>query len=353
VSTSIDTARRLLRDADPLTADVEQPLLARRKSLSVPNDVVLDRPARGPAGRGSSSRRRRWLLPVAAAAAVVVVGSVAAVVHGRHDGPPTAVATSQHPAPSHHDQAVRAVTDLLALLPVLPGAVPIDQPPVTALGQPFESAGTENLIDQARLWTAPGTVEQAMAYVKAHAQPRLVVSVVESSHGGNTPAVSGVTLDPVAGYPSDAFAELSGIVTIVAYRGGVAMRADAQAVWLPERTAAQQIPAGVTAVDVVVERGTRAVTVRRTLTGEAARSLARLVNGLPTLSPGTRFCPAYHFGFTDVLTFRGVGSPIAVTAEVGGCQSVQVGGAAGPLLEAGGLDAAVLRALGLPSNYGD
>jgi hypothetical protein len=247
---------------------------------------------------------------------------------------------------------VRAVTDLLALLPVLPGAVPIDQPPVAALDQPFESAGTQNLVDQGRLWTAPGTVAQATAYLKAHARPRLVVSTVESSHGGNAPAVSGVTFDPVDGYSSDAYSGLTGIVTVVAYRGGVAVRADAQAAWLPERAAAEQIPADVTAVDVVVDRGTRAATVRRTLTGDAARSLARLVNALPTQPPGTRFCEAEVAGFIDVLTFRGSGSPIVVTAQVSGCASVQVGGAGNPPLEAGGLDAAVLRALGLPANYG-
>jgi hypothetical protein len=349
MSTSIETARRLLREADPLTPDVEQALLARRTPLAAPAEITAGHSE----GRGVPPHRRRWLLPLAAAVAVVAIGTTAAVIQRRSDNASTVNGSSQHPFVSHRYLATRAINDLLKLIPVLPGARAVDHAPVPALDEPFQSPGTTNVIDQKRWWTAPGTVADAIAYVKAHVAAPLLAEGSVSGSGGVGPALDGLILGLVE-HRSDAYTGLQLLFSVVAYGDGVAVRVDSQAVWLPERTAAEQIPADVTEVDIVVDRGTHAATVRKTLAGDAARSIAQLVNSLPTANPGARSCPMDP-GFTDVLTFRGAGPTIVVTATVGGCASVQVGTPNGtqPTLDgAVRVDAAVTRALGLPTDYG-
>jgi hypothetical protein len=94
--------------------------------------------------------------------------------------------------------------------------------------------------------------------------------------------------------------------------------------------------------------------VRRSLGGTDARRLAAVVDGLGVSTPGEFSCPI-DFGWIDTLTFHSASGDVAVRAAPGGCEPVTVGlrSEHNPVLSGGGtVDRAVLRALGLPDNYG-
>jgi hypothetical protein len=105
---------------------------------------------------------------------------------------------------------------------------------------------------------------------------------------------------------------------------------------------------------VVLDRDGAATTVRRTLDAAHARSLAALVNRLPVFGPGVYHCPAYR-GWTDMLTFHSPGGELRVVSQTGGCGGVSVGPASAHNTALRGgevVDRALLRALGLPRDYG-
>ncbi|MGZ6917446.1 MAG: hypothetical protein ACXVG8_18970 [Oryzihumus sp.] len=132
----------------------------------------------------------------------------------------------------------------------------------------------------------------------------------------------------------------------------MAVRADAEAVWLPRRTAAEHIGALVS-LDVTVRRPGMAPTVHRTLTGHRARRLADIVNHLAVRSPGLSSCPNDP-GYTDVLVFHVDGPDVVVRADATGCATVQltVSHRGQPSLQGGSaVDAAVSKALHLPTAY--
>lgn len=157
----------------------------------------------------------------------------------------------------------------------------------------------------------------------------------------------------IEGQDTDAYSELSLVMAVAPDGHGVAVRADAEAVWVPGRTPAEHIPTDVRSVAVTLRRPGRAPTVHRVVTGRGARALANVINRLPAWPPGTYNCPA-DFGFVDALVFEVPGPDIAVHADITGCGivSVAVGGRSQPALsDAGRVNDVVVKVLGLPSKY--
>jgi hypothetical protein len=156
------------------------------------------------------------------------------------------------------------------------------------------------------------------------------------------------------GPDTTAYRQLTLVMAVTRHGRGVAVRADAEAVWLPRRTAAEHIDAAtLTSVDVTVTRPQLAPTVHRTLSGHRARVLATVVNHLPVRTPGIYHCPA-DLGHVDTLVFHGHGPDVVVRADATGCTTVQVtvSGRRQPLLQGGStLDKVVVKALGLPEAY--
>src|SRR5262249_42284936 len=75
-----------------------------------------------------------------------------------------------------------AAQNELALAPVLPGAVEVFSSPTRALDDGF----TDMVIDVNRWWTAPGTVDGAVAYLQGHPPPTMVAGGIGRSSGGGT-----------------------------------------------------------------------------------------------------------------------------------------------------------------------
>jgi hypothetical protein len=306
------------------------------------------------AGDSRRAHRRRVLAPALAAAAVVAVAvGVLLAVHqpgGQRD------ADRATGSVSPRDTTEQVVARLLAGAPTVPGARAVDNSPTDALDQPMEEPASPSLIRRTDLWTAPGTTGAALEYIRSHLSPGFTPNG-SSSWGGTGPAVQGLSFDASGRrwQRSGLYTGLELLVSVTPFGGGVAIRVDAEAMWLPQRGVDQRIPLSVGSVNVVVDRYDSAPTVHRTLGAANARSLAATVNHLAMYPPVVRHCPMDR-GFTDTLIFHAVRADIVVRADVDGCSSVTVrvnGHQSGPTLQGGGaFDQAVTRVLGLPREYG-
>lgn len=307
------------------------------------------------ANAAARARRRHRLAPALAAAAVIAVA--AGVLLTLHRPAPKAHPDQPAAADSPQLITLRAVERLLAAAPDVPGATPLDSSPTAALDQPGSSPASPNVIRRTRWWTAPGSPAAALQFFRTHQPAGVTASGTSSATGGGGPTVQGLSFSASGTQwrrPA-AYTELELLVSVTPLGSGVAIRVDADAIWLPQRTADQNIPLSVSAVDIVVARSGSAPTVRRTLGAATARSLATVVNHLPPATPGGISCPMDR-GFTDTLVFHDRRNLVTVRAEVGGCGPVIVlvsGRTDGPILQqANVLDHAVTNALGLPPNYG-
>jgi hypothetical protein len=335
--------------------DLDERLAQVLRDAVPPPPRVLDATAiRSHASAGA--HRRRMLAPLLAATAVVaIVAGVALAVHQtRTSGRPSADGDRRTGPVSPRAATERIVERLLAAAPTLPDATAVEHSPVAALDQPASTPASTNLIRRTRWWTASGNIAAALQFFQDNAPAGLAVGGSSSS---NAPVVQALTFDAIGRQwrrPA-VYTELELEVTVTRLDGGVAIRVDAMAIWLPRRVSNQRIPLSVRSVDVVVDRHGSAATVRRTLGRRDARSLATLINRLAVLTPGPRYCPMNR-GFTDTLTFHAQRGDIVVRADVDGCATltVQVNGVRrGPVLQGGRVvDRAVTRFLDLPANYG-
>jgi hypothetical protein len=303
-------------------------------------------------------RRRRYLAPALAAAAMVAVAVPVAVLVNHDAGTPVAQQTPTKPPPTAstpHDPKAAAIGTAQAAIDgatVLPGASRLAHSPLALLNHPPSIPGAQH-VQRTRFWTAPGTVDAAIAYLQRHPPAGFRLNGSGSAGGPGVPANG--ELDFQAGKYS------SLLYNVVADHGGVAVRADAQVLWAPARSPADTVPTSVNSVDVVVVRQNSlthqgAPTVQRTLTGVAAQSLSDIVNRLPRAVPVVHIsCPAMLGGtkWYDRLVFHSSGATVVVVDDMTGCPTIEfTAGHRKPILLAGDLNKAVLHALGLPDGYG-
>ena len=322
--------------------------------------IMLDSAALMPAG----VPRRRYVPRLVAAAAVLAVAVPAAVLVDRGSSAPSPssrqMAGPTAPEPADPRQAaIRTAETILATAPVPSGARRADSPPMAALKRPSEIPGAQHVL-RTRFWTAPGTVTATISYLNWHPPAGMRKS------GSGTSSGPGMRPNQSIDFHADTVRSLQYVV--VAYRGGVAIRADAVVLWAPRRVRADSIPVSVTAVDVLVVRQDPqlhqgAPTVRRTLTGAPARDLAEFVNRLPRAIP-THYtsCPAELGGerWFDRLVFHGHGPDATVLVNMVGCASttLRVGNRRPIQLSqsysgaVGNIDNTITTTLGLPRDYG-
>lgn len=316
----------------------------------------------GPETAQSARPGRRYLAPLISGGAVLAVAiSLAVGLHhnaardSSRDGANPAVRQPADP----HEAAIRTAQTIIATAPTPPGASQVDQSPLAALNQPAETPGAQH-VQETRFWTAPGSVADAISYLSAHLPQNMRSDGGGSLSGPDIPTTR--TLDFQAGD----FRSLE--YSVVSYRGGIAIRADARVLWAPRRSPADTVPGSVSSVDVLVLRQNPqlhqgAPTVRRTLTGTAARALSNFVNLLPRAVPtGYISCPADIGGerWSDELVFHSGGPSARVEVNLAGCASATfaIGHRKSIQLSftypgaIAGIDRQILSALGLPANYG-
>lgn len=220
---------------------------------------------------------------------------------------------------SNKSIAWRKLRRVLAQAPVLPGGRAVRHSPVPALDKAPQTIGSPNFLEVTGWWTAPGTVSEALDYLRGHPPAGLRAS------GHGTFTSPGVVVETLLfdGQPTGAYNQLTLVVAVTPRGDGVAVRVDAEAAWLPRRTAAEHIDGTLTSVDVSVTRPGVAPTVHRTVRGRRAQMLATVVNQLPVQPPGAFSCPIDR-GYTDTLLFHVDGPDVLMRAEVEGCGTVQV-----------------------------
>jgi hypothetical protein len=378
MKTSLSTALRLLREADP----------ARGLPPFTPSDqyahpqALVDIGERPAVAAPTRTRRRSAWLPITAAAASVLAvaglttwllqpparGRSADIVSGcaastpavgRNGipvaqpsfGPTGTVGCSDDP---HFAETLALVEHTLSTVPAPPDGTRTPLAPTPGLGAPELVRGDGNLIDRAAFWTAPGSPAETIAYYKAHPPTGMTITVSGDASDRRTQH------QYVVFAPPDASA--NGIwvqFTVEAAGTGVGLRVDVSAIWVPTKPPSAYL-GPVDSVDVTVTRpgfipnqkSWGAPTVRRTLSGATAQALSAAVDALPMATNATRYCPADH-GFVDDLVFHATTRTIHVVGEASGCFGVTVTIDGGPPVWLdGSIDKAVLAALGLPATYG-
>lgn len=265
---------------------------------------------------------------------VVAAVAVAYVMSGcAHSAAPTAVSAPRAPRPSPlaaspagvapaAGAAPRAAAErvshrLLNALAVPPGAVRVHAPPV---GSQEQQAALEpesgNLVDSTAWWTLTLTQPAALAWLRAHRPAGTVEGLRASDDDGGHPVV----VDN--GLASQQYEAPSLVLSLAPFgRTGSALRADAEVVWDPDRTAAEHMPtaAGTTLTLAYRRTATGPYGNRRVIGGVRAGQLARAFNALRTLPPRTSTC-----GAGDGVSFE-LTSPAGLSAETSSaCELVYV-----------------------------
>jgi hypothetical protein len=291
---------------------------------------------------------------LAAASVAVALAGCGSQVAGAPGGPAsTGSASTRSHVASPRQRADADAARIIADFPRPPGAVRTGL--IASLTSPGVGIGIGDVATQTRWWRVSGTPQAVLAWVHAHLAAGFTPAGSGSSSDGSVQTQADMySLPPVPGVlPQRAL-----VVTAVAYQGQTALRVDAQVVWLPARSAAERIPAGVRAVTVTPvfgsNRNARLDRLDRAFTVTDPARVARIValaNGLTVYPPGVFSCPV-DFGGAMRLTFltrsgltrsgltrsgltRSGGRVLAqFTAEYGGCGgvSVSIGGKARPEL---------------------
>jgi hypothetical protein len=296
--------------------------------------------------RGTADERHTV---IRAAAAVAVIGCLAgcasvayrpAAAGGRPASSSDARAASARgvPAAGTPAEAEAEARQLLAMLVLPRGAQRLPQRPVpSAVSQPGQYLGAG--LDLYRIFRLPTSMEAAQHFVRAHLPPALTSSGSGWGSQDGVPDFETLTADvrPRAVPPGIDIAQLEYTIAPAA-DGGSLLRADAQIIFFPARSAAEYLnPAGIRWVTVST---TGPDPVSRTITSrpEVGR-LARLLDGEHAFPLGlVHSCPA-DLGPSYQLTFTPVSaSQTTVVVDPGNCLSdgVLAGGVRQPgLLDAG------------------
>lgn len=155
----------------------------------------------------------------------------------------------------------------------LPGdAIAAACPPTADLGQmPEITASPGFLVDRAQWWTSARSPAEVLAYVAQH-PPTGTIRAAAGQITGLQFAGYDLTTDP----PTSSGTQI--LVTVTPLGSGSGIRIDADAIWIPTKTAAETVPLNVNSVDVTQLH--RPTPIHKTLRGAAARSIATALNRL-------------------------------------------------------------------------
>lgn len=199
--------------------------------------------------------------------------------------------------------------------------------------------GNANLVDVSRFFRLPQSPGVVYAFLHAHVPPG--TKFVGDGSGfvpksGSEQDVSYSLTSPPAGIEQDNMLDVN---LVAGSRGGTVLRADAEVVWYPARSAAEFIRAArfrvVTVTAGYYIRPQRYVSRTETFTSPAVISrLARLLNGLHAIAPATILCPD-HSAQVGVRFATAPGRRAIVVVSPASCVSdlVTVRGKPQPALE--------------------
>jgi hypothetical protein len=284
--------------------------------------------------RHRQSRHTRLLIAGVSVAVVVIAAGAAAMgqrAFGRSTTTPVSGVTPSAATPgTSREQITRdAMHALLAQVALPPGSAMATAAPVPMLTAPAVTQASTNMIDVSGWWTTPGTVEGTVTYLKAH-PPTGTTGIGIASSGSPNDMAQAVIFYTA---PTHDYADPQLIVTVSADAGQVAVRADAQAIWRPMRSAAETLTvATITAGSAESSGiGDSPSGSSATLTKSQVRQLGPLLNGLDTAAPRDRFCPSATT--TRTLKFDTTTGPVQFDLTTCGNVIVTAGGVQQPALQ--------------------
>lgn len=237
---------------------------------------------------------------------------------------------------------------LLALVQPPSGSEERDDSPVSIEDDPPQTTDTDDIVNLTSWWVVPMAPADVLAYFSDHGVGDLDLGGTGTA-GGPDPT-DDMNYDMFDGRAKPGINSETVLITVASDgHDGAAIRADAQVVWLPARTAEETIPADLDRLDVSAYVGNPDDELgHETLTGQAARDLVQIINDLPTALRGVHGC-----GPDVGYTLRVVAGPLVFVDDVA-CRDIVVtsDGRAQPLL-AGSEEFvhAVASSLGLPDRY--
>jgi hypothetical protein len=237
-------------------------------------------------------------------------------------------------------EAAYIANALLPLVTLPTGATQVTGPPTPQLTAAPESEMTKRMAVAHTFYTVPGSIDSVLAFVQTH----LPAGFTSQGGGsGGSPYTADVLL---VGAATPAFEQPWLMVSAAQDGGLIGVRVDSQVVWLPVRTAAENIPATVSGA-TLVNQGTGPAAKTVTLDATQARTLAAIINALPTASDAEHGCPPITSYAT--LTFASTPKIVVTDSACGvGLDPGDGGGVQLGLSDSGVLQDAVNRLLGLP-----
>ena len=327
--------------------------------------AALRRASRTAAARHAVAAIRTVAVTVAAAVALAACGSVVAPpASGPRSSPggtprasatrsapatPSAAASPGPPAGSRAEAAALARL-MLSRLRLPPGArrLPPGPLPPSLSQSATEIVGAAASLDQHQLFALTQPMDAAAAFLAAQVPPGL-----SPGGTGEGSGPSGVTMREVSDMVRSLPAGIAGaqlvLMVVPATSGGSLLRADAQVIWYPSRTAAEYIdPARYHVLSITVSVfGRRPHTVHTVVTSRAfIARLAETLNRMQAAPPGAVACPSdfedYQLSFSASAHSR---PAVVVSATESGCGGAQVtvDGRAQPALADQGAVAALVR----------
>jgi hypothetical protein len=263
--------------------------------------------------------RGRWIHAVAAVVAIAVgatMAGCAGAAPARRENR-SAVITRALGPPGGSPALARTVGRQMLLGLILPPRARH----IGAQRQPerAESIGSDDLVDISRFYWLPQSLNAASSFLQTHIPAGDTVSGTGSGAAGQGGTdfyllVSYALARPPAGIDPSTML----LATLaVGPRGGTVVRADAEVVWYPPRTAAEYLdPAAFRSVAItatLVNMHGKARTVTKIFGRPVIDRLARVLNGLRTLSPpGPMSCPAMT-GSTFTLRLAPIAARVPAT----------------------------------------
>jgi hypothetical protein len=211
-------------------------------------------------------------------------------------------------------QAQRLVQALLARAQPPPGARALPGRPPAALAHATELQAGRPSAARHRLWRVAGPASAAYAFEARHMPAGMVWA--GSGQGGDRGTVTEQSVSyRLSRLPAGVAA--AGLTMTVAPAGADAavLRADAQVLWYPPRSAAEYVPASMRAATVTATVfGPRPRTVARTVTvPSVVRRLAAMLNGVHAAIAGAfASCPAYQASYRIAFAVSARAAPYLV-----------------------------------------
>jgi hypothetical protein len=185
--------------------------------------------------------------------------------------------------------------------------------------------GVPEQADLHRLWQVPLGMPALARFLRAHPPARLAFQ--GSGHAGG---LGGITSEQIFfGVPSPppGIKQAQLVLEIApSGRASATLRADAEVIWYPPRSAAEHLAPGqaraVTVKASYFSPGSHVL--RHTFTSAAVIArLAGFLNGLPAATGGTESCPNLSIGYTLAFATAVAARPFLV-AVIGPCGNVQM-----------------------------